>query len=189
MSSCLFAQFLLLFLWSLHNLLSNKCGETLHSLSILLYYANRRNVQSTMFVSRMRNKDVLSRRRGAIGKIAPRAQLNGQILWSSVFPTISIFLFFLLLFHYRLFQHSLNRDCSLSPQFTSRYWSGLMIARAYVCAYVLYKTRWYRACLLLLCRAHEVCEFTAWSVARENKSTNCRLTDSGQTRERRGTSL
>lgn len=130
-----------------------------------------------------------SRRWGAIGRIAPRAQLNSQILWSSVFPTISIFLSFLLLFHYRLFQHSLkNRYCSLSPQFTSRRWSGLMIARAYVCD-VLYKTRWYRACLLFLCRAHEVCEFTAWSVARENKSTNCRLTDSGQTRERRGTSL
>lgn len=70
-----------------------------------------------VFVSRSKNKDasVSSLRRHRMKNYAESAAEWPNITFFCFPSAISSFLFFLLLFLYRLFQHSLkNRDCSLS---------------------------------------------------------------------------
>lgn len=72
-----------------YDLLPNTHGEALHSPWTKLYYANRRNwnVQSMCSWAARGTRTRWSRHWGAIGRrITPRAQLNGQILRSSVPP-------------------------------------------------------------------------------------------------------
>lgn len=120
---------------------------------------------------------------------------EGAAEWSNItifcFPphTIFLFFFFLLLFRYHLFQNRAEEPRSLA--IAAIHESTMKRPYDSACMYMTFCVR--LDDIALACSFHAVrIKFAnprhgAWR--EENKSTNCRLTDSRQTRERRGTSL
>jgi len=140
MSSCLFAQFLPLFFYDLLLTISSRTHAEKHSIRYQPYFITRIDGTCDRRVRESHKDALVSSLRRHIGRIAPRAQLNGQILQSSVFPTISIFFFFLLPFHYRLFSAFAEEPRLLTIAAIHESTMKRPYDSAYVCD-VLYKTR------------------------------------------------
>lgn len=144
-----------------------------------------------MFVSRLRNKDALV---SSLRRHRTKNRAESAAKWSNIMifsfphnqhlPFLSLCSFIIAFFSLLAEEPRLLAIAAIYESTMKRLYDS-------ACMCVMFCIR--LDDIALACSFHAMrmksANLLAWSLARENKSTNCRLTDSRQTRERRGTSL